>query len=211
MDLALAAQFWLIGTLLTLTPGADWAYVIGSSLRSRSAAPSIFGLAAGYAVVITAVALGVGALIAAQPIAMTGLTIAGSLYLLYLGFSALLTPAPEISADEPPASAGQTSTWGQFARGVGLSVINPKGILLLIALLPQFTSATTGWTPTSQMLTLGAGQLAGLLVIYFALALLARRLLGSRPRAGKIVAKASGAIMVLIGLSILVEQALAFF
>lgn len=211
MDLALAAQFWLIGTLLTLTPGADWAFVIGSSLRTRSATPSILGLASGYAVVIVTVALGVGALIAAQPIALTALTIAGALYLLYLGFSALLAPAPEIQAEEPQGPAGQTSTWGQFVRGVGLSVINPKGILLLIALLPQFTSPTTGWAPTSQMLTLGAIQIAGLLITYFALALLARRLLGSRPCAGKIVMKASGAIMALIGLSILVEQVLAFF
>lgn len=211
MDLSLVAQFWVIGMLLTLTPGADWAYVIGAGLRARSVAPSVFGLVAGYALIITAVALGVGAVLARVPAAMAALTFAGALYLLYLGFGALLSPGRQPPTGEAPAGVtmtppAQAGSWGQFFRGVGLSSINPKGFLLLIALLPQFTSATSGWSPATQMLTMGAIQLLNLTIVYLAVGLLARRMLGSRPRAKAIISKVSGGLMILIGLSILVEQ-----
>ncbi len=58
----------------------------------------------------------------------------------------------------------------------------------------------------AQMLVLGAIHLADIAVIYTLVALLARRLLRSRPRALAIVAKLSGAMMVLIGASLLVER-----
>lgn len=58
----------------------------------------------------------------------------------------------------------------------------------------------------AQMLVLGALHLADIAVIYTVVALLARRLLRSRPRALVVVAKLSGAMMVLIGTSLLVER-----
>lgn len=205
MEPTLIAQFWLIGMLLTLTPGADWAFLIASGTRSHSVVPSVLGLASGYALVIGAVALGVGALISSVPAASAALTLAGAGYLLFLGFSALLGPSPRARSEEKTASGG----WAQFARGVGLSSINPKGVLLLVALLPQFTSPGTELSPALQMLVLGAIQLAGLLVVYFTVGLLARRLLGARPRASAVVAKTSGALMVMIGLALLIERGIA--
>ncbi|HRO31381.1 LysE family translocator [Citricoccus sp.] len=208
MDTALMAQFWLVALLLALTPGADWAYAISAGLRARSVVPSVAGMASGYALVVTIVAVGAGAVVTAYPVTLTALTVIGSMYLLYLGVSTLTAQAPPITASDQPLGTGPLS---QFVRGAGISGINPKGLLLLLALLPQFTSASGAWSSTAQMFTLGSLHVANCAVIYLGVALLARQLLGSRPRASNAVVKVSGVLMVLIGTGILVEQGIALF
>ncbi|MGG7466550.1 LysE family translocator [Plantibacter sp. YIM 135347] len=202
MDASLIGQFWVVAVLLALTPGADWAYAIAAGLRARTILPSILGMLTGYAVVITIVAVGVGALVTTYPMLLTVLTLAGGAYLIWLGLSTLFRPVPPIQASDEPIRGGAV---GQFFRGAGVSAINPKGLLLLLALLPQFTSAT-GWPSTTQMLVLGALHLLNCAVIYSSVAHLARRLLRSRPKAAVVVTKASGIVMTLIGAGILVER-----
>ncbi len=202
MDVGLAAQLWIVAVLLALTPGADWAYAIAAGLRARVVAPSILGVLAGYAVVIVVVALGVGALVTKFPVALTVLTFAGAGYLVWLGVSTLVRRVEPIAASDRPIVGSRRV---QFLRGVGVSVLNPKGLLLLLALLPQFTSPV-GWPAPVQMLVLGALHLLDCAVVYFSVALLARRILRSRPRATVVVTKLSGVAMTLIGLAILVDR-----
>jgi threonine/homoserine/homoserine lactone efflux protein len=208
MDTALMAQFWLVALLLALTPGADWAYAISAGLRARSVVPSVAGMASGYALVVTIVAVGAGAVVTAYPVTLTALTVIGSAYLLYLGVSTLTAKVQPITASDQPLGTGPLS---QFFRGAGISGINPKGLLLLLALLPQFTSASGAWSSTAQMFTLGSLHVANCAVIYLGVALLAKQLLKSRPRASNAVVKVSGILMVLIGTSILVEQGTTLF
>ncbi|TJY72557.1 LysE family translocator [Arthrobacter sp. CAU 1506] len=203
MDVSLLVQFWVVALLLALTPGADWAYAIGAGLRAPSVIPSVLGMAFGYLIVVCVVAVGVGALVTEYPMALTVLTIVGSAYLIYLGVNTLTSKPGAATASEAPLDSAAAA---QFFRGAGVSGINPKGLLLLLALLPQFTSPT-GWPSAAQMLVLGGLHVVNCLYIYFAVALLARRILRSQPRASAIVTRASGVIMVLIGLGILVEKA----
>jgi threonine/homoserine/homoserine lactone efflux protein len=86
-----------------------------------------------------------------------------------------------------------------------VSGTNPKGLLLLLALLPQFISPQ-GWPSYAQMLVLGGLHLLNCAAMYFAVALLARRVLRSRPRATVIVTELSGIAMTLIGAGILIER-----
>lgn len=201
MDLALVGQFWVIAILLALTPGADWAFVIGAGLRARSVMPAILGMLTAYAIVIAAVAVGAGALVARYPMVMTALTLGGAAYLVWLGITALLRRVEPVGPSGEPITG---STAAQFLRGVGVSGINPKGLLLLLAILPQFTTPF-GAPPTAQMLVLGSLHLADIAVIYTIVALLARRLLRSRPHALVVVAKLSGAMMVAIGTGLFIE------
>lgn len=202
MNPALVVQFWTIAVLLTLTPGADWAYIMGAGVRAKSAAPSILGMLTAYALVIAAVALGVGTLVTQFPVVLTVLTLGGGAYLIWLGITALVKRAEPVGPHGEPIVGGAAS---QFLRGAGVSGINPKGLLLFLALLPQFTSPT-GMPAAAQMLVLGAIQLVDVAVIYTMVALLARRVLRSRPRALVVVGKLAGAMMVLIGVSLLVER-----
>jgi threonine/homoserine/homoserine lactone efflux protein len=208
MDTTLMTQFWLVALLLALTPGADWAYAISAGLRAKSVVPSVVGMASGYALVVTIVAVGAGAVVTAYPATLTALTFIGSAYLIYLGVSTLTARVQPITASDQPLGTGPLS---QFFRGAGISGINPKGLLLLLALLPQFTSASGTWSSTAQMFTLGSLHVANCAVIYLGVALAAKQLLKSRPRASNAVVKVSGILMVLIGGSILVDQGIALF
>lgn len=197
-------QFWTVALLLALTPGADWAYAIAAGLQPRSVVPSILGMVGGYLVVVIAVAVGIGALVTEVPGTLTVLTLAGAAYLLYLGCSTLTTRAAAtavVASDRPVG----TSARARFLRGAGVSGINPKGILLLLALLPQFV-APHGWPAPVQMGVLGGLHLIDCAVVYVLVALAARRILRSRPRAAVVVTKVSGALMLLIGVVLLAEQ-----
>jgi threonine/homoserine/homoserine lactone efflux protein len=202
VDASLVVQYWIVAILLTLTPGADWAFAITTGLRARSVVPPLLGILFGYAMVIVVVAVGVGSLITRYPAALTALTFAGACYLLWLGLTTLTRPAGHLTASDQPIAASPAR---QFLRGVGVSSTNPKGLLLLLALLPQFTSPR-GWPPAAQMLALGGIHLLNSAAVYFTVALLARRLLRSRPRATVIVTKFSGAAMTLIGAGLLIER-----
>lgn len=206
MDVSHVVEFWLIAILLALTPGADWAFAIAAGVRGRWVVPSVAGLLVGYALVVTVVAIGVGALVAQYPIALSALTIAGAGYLIWLGATALTQPAgtAAVAAVTP---AGSGSATAHFARGVGVSSINPKGLLLLLALLPQFVSPH-GWPSSLQMLALGAIHVANCALVYFTIAFFARRVLRSRPRATAVITRGAGTVMLLIGLSVVAEQAL---
>jgi threonine/homoserine/homoserine lactone efflux protein len=202
VDVSLVVQFWVIAVLLTLTPGADWAFAITTGLRARSVVPPLLGLLFGYAIVITVVALGVGSLVTRYPVMLTVLTIAGACYLLWLGLTTLTRPAGHVTASDKPLGA---SSARQFLRGAGVSSTNPKGLLLLLALLPQFISPG-GWPSSVQMLVLGGLHLLDCAALYSAVALLARHVLRSRPRATVIVTKLSGTAMTLIGAVLLIER-----
>ena len=90
---------------------------------------------AGHVVATVVVAAGVGALVSSQPVALTVLTVAGALYLVWLGVGMLRRPgSPHASEDVPSGSA-----LAQAAKGPGVSGLNPKVFLLFLALLPQFT------------------------------------------------------------------------
>lgn len=200
--MSLLVQFWVISLLLALTPGADWAYVIAAGLRARSVTPSVVGILAGHAALIVLAALGVGATVAKYPLALTVLTVAGALYLLWAGVTTLVRPVEHVAASEA-SMAG--SARGQFSQGMGISAINPKGLLLLLALLPQFTSPHA-WPESVQMLILGSAHLANCAVVYFTVGHFARRVLRASPKATMVVTKFAGAAMGLIGIGILAER-----
>lgn len=205
MDLNLMLQFWVVAALIVLTPGADWAYAITAGLRARSVVPSVLGMVAGYAVVVAAIAVGVGALVTRAPAALTVLTFAGAGYLLWLGVSALFRAAGGVEASE--RRIGERAG-AQFLRGAGVSSLNPKGLLLLLAVLPQFTTSAGGWPPSAQMLALGGLHLLDVAVVYLGVAVLARRVLRARPRAAAVLSRVAGVAMTGIGLALIVEQAL---
>ncbi len=84
-------------------------------------------------------------------------------------------------------------------RGAGVSALNPKGLLLLLALLPQFTSPRWTWPLTVQLGFLGVVFMLTVAVFYLCLGSAARKLLHPRPGAARAVTRCSGAAMVVIG------------
>jgi len=196
------AAFWAVSFLLVITPGADWAYAIAAGLRHRTVLPAVGGMLAGYLLATVAVAAGLAGLIARSPFALTALTTAGAIYLVWLGISTLARPAgPGGGAAEPPRSG-----FRQAVRGFGISGLNPKALLLFLALLPQFTRPAAAWPLAAQIGVLGLVHVASCAVVYTAVGTGARRVLRARPVAARAVTRFSGAAMVVVGVLLLVES-----
>ncbi|SDM68128.1 LysE family translocator [Allokutzneria albata] len=203
MAISSVTAFWAVSVLLVLVPGADWAYTISAGLQDRSVVPAVGGLLLGYVGLTAVVAAGVAAIVASTPFVLTALTSVGALYLVWIGVTTLARPAVP-GADVDPAGG---ATWlTRVLKGAGISGLNPKALLLFLALLPQFTNPAWGWPLAAQIGTLGVVHTLTCAAVYLCVGVLARAVLRARPAAARVVSRISGAAMVLIGVLLLVNQ-----
>jgi threonine/homoserine/homoserine lactone efflux protein len=198
------AAFMTIDLLLVLTPGPDWAYVIAVGLRERWVLQAVVGLLAGYAGLTVLVTAGLAVLITTSPGALTAVTLVGGTYLIWLGASVL----SRRTDDEPTERAAHpTSKTRVVARGAATSGLNPKGLLLFVAVLPQFVDRRGGLPIAIQIGVLGAIHMSNCGAAYLAVGTLARNTLTSRPSAAHAVTRAAGAAMIVLGTLLMVERA----
>jgi threonine/homoserine/homoserine lactone efflux protein len=214
--------FWAVAVLLIAVPGADWAFVIGTAVGGRSVPLAVGGLALGYTGMTVVVAAGAGAVMARSQPALTALTIGGGLYLIWLGARTFTRPpAPDVPAPDVPASSipapaipapaesGPASApRATLVRGIGVSGLNPKGLLLFLALLPQFTSPHGSWPMAGQLALLGLVFTLSCVSFYLLLGSLAGKIMHARPGVARVITRASGAAMVVIGTLLLIERLL---
>jgi threonine/homoserine/homoserine lactone efflux protein len=190
-----------LDVLLVMTPGADWAFAMTAGLRNEGVIAAVAGLAAGYLAQVALVVVGLGALLAHNATALRIVTFAGAAYLLTLGIRVIRRPAP-ITAGQAPALSRVRSG----VKGATVSGLNPKGLLLFFAILPQFVIARAAWPVQAQLAALGMFHVAACSVVYLTVALSASRLLGSRPRAARTIARLSGAAMILVAVALTAER-----
>jgi threonine/homoserine/homoserine lactone efflux protein len=202
MSLSVFAAFWAVSFLFVITPGADWAYAISAGLFGRVVLPAVAGLLIGHLLATLVVAAGVGGLVASNPLALSVLTIGGSLYLLWLGINMLRNPSTPEAAETQ--ASGSWSRW--TLKGACVSGLNPKVFLLFLALLPQFTDPTAAWPVPMQIMALGLLHALSCGVIYLLVGFGSRSVLQARPVAARFVSRLSGAIMILIAAILLAEQ-----
>jgi threonine/homoserine/homoserine lactone efflux protein len=196
--------FWGVAFLLIAVPGADWAFTIGAGLRGRSVVPAVGGLVVGYTGMTLVVAAGVGALVAGSPPALTALTVVGGLYLVWHGVTTFLHPsAPAAVPGSVPGSVSREGAWVTLRQGVGVSGLNPKGLLIFVALLPQFADPDRGWPLAVQLTALGLVFVVTCAAFYLCLGTFARAVLHARPVAARAVSRVSGAGMVAVGAGLL--------
>src|SRR5262249_42221353 len=132
------------------------------------------------------------------------LTAVGALYLLWLGISTVRHP-PTPRADEK-AGGG----WLRRAvKGAGISGLNPKALLLFVALLPQFIVSGAAWPFAVQIALLGLVQIANCGAVYVGVGATARRVLRTRPSAARAVSRISGAAMIVISVVLVAEHFVA--
>jgi threonine/homoserine/homoserine lactone efflux protein len=130
------------------------------------------------------------------------LTIVGGLYLVWHGAMTFARP----STPSAPEAVSAGTDWSTFVKGVGVSGLNPKGLLIFLALLPQFTNPHEGWPVAGQIGVLGLAFMATCAVFYFVLGSIARTVLQARPVVARAISRCSGAAMVAIGAVLLVDH-----
>jgi threonine/homoserine/homoserine lactone efflux protein len=202
MAVSSVVAFWVVALVLIVVPGADWAFTISAGLRGRSVVPAVGGLVLGYTAMTLVVAAGVGALVARTPVALTALTVVGGAYLVWHGTTTLLRP----SAPVANIGAAYRADWEILAKGVGVSGLNPKGLLLFLALLPQFTSPRGSWPVAVQLGILGLVFTVTCAAFYLGLGSFARTILHARPAFARSVSRLSGAAMILIGTFLVADR-----
>lgn len=173
-------------------------FVTSQALSAGAAAGlrATAGLCLGYTVHSVLVAIGVAALVAASPLLFAALRWMGVGYLIYLAFmlvrSAMSTGRPETST-EP--------TGRQILRGLMTALLNPKGMMIYFAILPQFMTGNIN--PGFQAFFLSAIFISLLAAVYSGLTIIiaalgTREALGDRSRRW-IEAIAGGLLMVAAG------------
>ncbi|MFI7137344.1 LysE family translocator [Streptomyces massasporeus] len=205
MDTTTLAAFLAVDLLLIFTPGADWAYAITAGLRDRSVVPAVAGLVAGYAGYTLLAVAGLVVIVASSATLLTALTMAGAGYLVWLGWGVLRRPAT-LTASEAEAGTEGSSRLRVMLRGIGISGLNPKALLLYFSLFPQFIDPAGAWPVAGQTGLLGSLHMTACAVVYLTVGVLARTVLRTRPSAARVVTRVSGAMMIVIGGFLLAER-----
>ena len=192
--------FLVASFLISLSPGAGAIACMAAGMRFgfARAAWNVLGLIAGLQIVLVLVATGLGALLAASTIAFTTVKWLGVAYLVWLGVAQWRAPAHVVDPDAVGKELGGTQSQ-LFWRGVLVNATNPKAIVFMLAVLPQFIDPARPLL--AQYVACGATLgLTDLIVMsgYTAFAAKALRLL-RQPRQIRAMNKTFGGLLVAMG------------
>jgi threonine/homoserine/homoserine lactone efflux protein len=193
--------FVVASIVLIVIPGPSVLFVIGRSLAlgRLGGLLSVIGNAIGMIPLVTAVALGVGAIVAQSVVIFTIIKFAGALYLVYLGVQAIrhrADAAAAVNGEVPPRSH-----WRQLGEGFIVGVTNPKTIAFFVAVLPQFVDFHAGSIPL-QLFELGVVFIALALAcdsVWALAASAARNWFGRSPKRASHLAATGGVMMIGLG------------
>ncbi|MBV9048843.1 MAG: LysE family translocator [Solirubrobacterales bacterium] len=193
--------------IVIVIPGPSVLFVVGRALASgrRVAVFSVLGNAAGEYVQVIAIAFGIGALVEQSVATFTALKLLGGCYLIYLGFRAFRQRKSLAQVHSLPGQPGSGVV--SFAQGFTVGATNPKTVVFLAAVLPQFVSRHDANVPT-QILVLGLlfAAIAVTSDTLWALAAGALRSWFARsPRRLELVGAAGGLGMAAVGFGFLVS------
>lgn len=140
--------------ILSATPGPNMLLALGHGLRfgPRRAIATAAGTVLGLMVLMLASISGLSALIAASETAFTTVKWCGVAYLLYLGIKSWRTPPQAVEVTDTPERGGQW--WRLGGQAFMVCVSNPKAIVFLVALFPQFLDPAAPLVPQVTVLAL---------------------------------------------------------
>ena len=149
-------QYAIAAVVIALSPGSGAVLSMSHGLAYgvRKASGTVLGLQIGLVLVLVVAGAGVGSLLIASETAFAAVKIIGALYLIYLGLSqwrARVDAGPAVTgavqAEVPPLRK-------RILTGFLTNATNPKGILFMVAVLPQFIDNSRPLMP--QLAILGA-------------------------------------------------------
>lgn len=141
MDLNVWLAFLAASVAIAVSPGSGAVLSMSHGLAYgvRHASATIMGLQAGVAGTLLIAGVGVGALLMASATAFTVVKVLGAAYLVWLGIKQWRAPVGDHAASGVAAvQAVLPSVRERFVLGFFTNMTNPKGIVFMVAVLPQF-------------------------------------------------------------------------
>ena len=201
--------FGLAAFIIIVIPGPSVVFTIGRALAygRRVALATVVGNTIGLVTIVALVALGLGVVVEESIIVFTVLKLAGAAYLVWLGFEAVRRRREFLTTDGLELPGGPPMTWTRAARqGYVVGASNPKGYMMLAAVLPQFVDRGEGHLQL-QMLLLGLlATTIGLLSdsVWALIASQLRLWFNRSPRRGEAIGAIGGVSMIGLGVGLAV-------
>ncbi|MBX9834714.1 MAG: LysE family transporter [Burkholderiaceae bacterium] len=215
MDMHTWLTFLAATCVIAISPGSGAVLSMshGLSFGVRKASATILGLQLGLLLILLVAGAGVGSLLLASEVAFNAVKVLGACYLIYVGFAqwrsasaAAAAPSEVVAAPGAAVSADAGSWQKRCATGFLTNATNPKGIIFMVAVLPQFLSQER---PLALQLAIVAATMVSVDVVvmhsYAASASALRRLLSS-PRAMRSQNRVFGGLLMAVGAGLFFVQ-----
>ena len=139
--------FFVAAWAISFSPGAGAISAMTSGLKYGfgrgywNTAGLILGIMAQFVIV----AVGLGTVLATSELAFSIVKYLGVAYLIYLGVRQIRTDAAPVAVDT--GNPADFSARDLVLRGILVNLMNPKGTVFLLAVVPQFLNPTASLTP----------------------------------------------------------------
>ncbi len=177
----------------------------GLAYGVKRASITIFGLQLGLLLVLVIAGAGVGSLLLASETAFSVVKVLGALYLMYLGLSQILSQA-QTSISLSNQSRDGVSTIPSFRRqvltGFLTNASNPKGIVFMVAVLPNFIDSQAALLPQLSILALTMVVVDATVMHSYAFLAASLQNLMRNAKAQQVQNRVFGAVLVMVGASL---------
>lgn len=156
MTFTIWITFVIAACIIAISPGSGAVLSMshGLSYGFKRASATIAGLQIGLLMILIIAGAGVGSLLLASEVAFNAVKIVGALYLIYLGISQWRAKVDLDDTRAHLAAAADVPGWRKRVMiGFLTNATNPKGIIFMVAVLPQFIASGSALLP--QLVILG--------------------------------------------------------
>jgi threonine/homoserine/homoserine lactone efflux protein len=206
VDLATLGAFVITAGAIAISPGPDTMLILRYALTSGPTAglAAVAGVQIGLVVHTALAAAGVSALIASSPALFRALAVAGAAYLAWLGLRGFRSRGTLSIGEAERVGAGRACR-----DAILCNVLNPKVIVLFLALYPNFLVVGRG--DVSEQVAMLSAVLVAINVAWqvglVRAAELARRRL-TRPAVQRAVARLTGGILIALAAAMVWRHAI---
>ena len=198
-------QSWLMYLTLvivaTSTPGPAVLFIMTNSTLHgwRKAIFAALGNIVGLFCLGIIAVTGLGAILKASEIIFNIIRYAGAAYLIYLGLKLIFQRSSEFSIIKNQLISTDVSSQKLFFRALGVALSNPKAIVFLTALFPQFVNINESLIPQFSILIAILMLFSFFFLMFYALLAHRVKTLLTKPNRIKIFNRTSGSIFIGFG------------
>jgi len=198
-------QLWLMYLMLviiaTATPGPAILFVVTSSTVHgwRKAVFAASGNIAGLLCLGILAVTGLGTILKTSELIYSVVKYAGAAYLIWLGIKLILQKNTDIAARNNKRVSGDASVFKLFFQAFGVAMSNPKAIVFLTALFPQFVNIHQPLVPQFSILISTLMVLSFSFLMLYAFLAHNTKIWLSEPGRLKVFNRASGSLFIGFG------------